>query len=169
MDLKASSRCGDNLNGEIHGRQVERDVQESSSNVRGCINQTDKPIILVIIYRSFHGKNTELGGERQVGTVRTSLIPTPADDISAIEPKIRKGIARILDSSTDRTESDGEVHRAGLGPLVGDLSSEGGFVILIQLFDRLEGRGVLSDEGALLQEDDDVHHIFFPGESFDIA
>ena len=169
MGLKASNRYGENLNGVIQGRQVKQDVQQSSSNVRGCVDQTDNPIILVIIYSSFHGKNTELGGERQVGTVRTGLIPTPADDILAIEPKIRKWIGHILDGSAYRAEADGEIQSARLGPFVGDLSSEGDSIILIQLFDRLKGRGVLSDEGTLLQEDQDVHHVFFPRELFDIA
>ena len=55
------------------------DIQQSRGNVGSGIHQTDEPVVLIIVRGSSHGKNAELCRERQVGTVRTSLIPTPTE------------------------------------------------------------------------------------------
>ena len=47
-------------------------------NLRGGIHQTDKPIILVVVWGPCNGKNTKIGRIRQGGAVRTGLSPTPA-------------------------------------------------------------------------------------------
>ena len=54
-----------------------QNIQESGGNVGSSVDQTDEPVVLIIVGGSGHGKNAELGGERQVCAVRTSLVPTP--------------------------------------------------------------------------------------------
>lgn len=47
---------------------------------------------------------------------------------------------------------------------MGDFPSESDLVVLIQLFDRLEGGGVLGDEGTLLEENENIRQVFLPRE-----
>lgn len=78
-------------------------------------------------------------------------------------------MAHALNSSTDRTEDNGKVQDARLGPLVGDLSSESDPVILIQLLDRFQIGRVLSNQGTLLEEVGDVRQVLLRRELLDIA
>jgi hypothetical protein len=54
-------------------------IQQSGGDIGSGVNQADEPVVLVIIWGSGHGVDTKLGRERQVGTVRSGLIPTPAE------------------------------------------------------------------------------------------
>jgi len=75
----------------------------------------------------------------------------------------------VLYGSTDRTEDNGKVQHARLGPLVRDFSSESNPVVLVQLFDRFKRGRVLSDEGTLLEKVRDVRHVSLLREPLDIA
>ena len=79
-----------------------------------------------------------------------------------MEGKTEKGVAHALDSSTDRTEDNGKIQGAGLGPFVGYLSSESDFFLLIQLFQFLKGGRVLGDDSTLFEQVRDIGHFSLP-------
>lgn len=53
-----------------------RNIPQRGGNVGSAVHQTNEPVVLVIVWGSRLGENTKLGGEGQVGTVRTCLVPT---------------------------------------------------------------------------------------------
>lgn len=57
-----------------------------------------------------------------------------------------------LDSSSDRAEDDGKVHRPWLAPLVSDLPADRVSLVVGQALDGLEVGGILCYEGALSQQ-----------------
>jgi hypothetical protein len=60
------------------GCQGGKHLQERGCYVRGSINETNEPIVTVVVWVSNRRIYSESDGERKIGTVRAGLIPSPA-------------------------------------------------------------------------------------------
>ena len=131
-------------------------LQKSGANVGSSVYNADNPRVQAIVdawYRASLGRfvgDIEVNGPGQIGTIRTSLIPT-------------------LYSGTNGAKNDGEVERAGLAPFVENFIAKGIAFDFIQLGDLLESRRILGHQSTFLQQRDHILHARRLGKLLDIV
>ena len=131
-------------------------LQKSGANVGSSVDNADDPRVPAIVdawYRASLGRfagDIEVNGPRQIGTIRTSLIPT-------------------LYSGTNGAKNDGEVEGAGLAPFVENFITKGIAFDFIQLGDLLESRRILGHQSTFLQQRDHILHARPLGKLLDIV
>jgi hypothetical protein len=109
--------------------------------------------------------NVESEREREVGTVRTGLVPAPI----TVNSCLKSGRIDLLDSGTNGTQNDGEEEGFRLTPFVEDFVANSFLFEVFQTRNRLESRRILCDQGALDQQLSHLGQFICLGESLDIA
>ena len=122
---------------------MRRKLTPTSKTCRGkvgcAINKTNQPTVVSSVWVSGSRRvgDAELRWPRQVGTVRTFLVPT-------------------LYSGTNRAQDDGEVHGPWMRPPVCSLSLELLAFIVGDTWNGLVVARVLCDQGTLLEQSSNV-------------
>jgi len=108
---------------------------EGTGDIRSGVDKTDDPLVCLSIRVASLDSDTKFGGERQVGSVRSSLIPT-------------------LRSGSDGTAEDGEVKSHRMRPFVFVFIVNGGSIVIVELLEDIVLGRSLSEDGTFPEDVD---------------